>query len=56
MSDDPTLDMCTCGHIRYHHRPECGYQNGTQTGYQGQLVVTETCHCPRFRKSGGDDA
>ena len=27
MNEPYELDICECGHGRYHHRPECGYRS-----------------------------
>ena len=44
MTDDDTTWVCAnpkCGHLRYHHRPQCGYRRHSMLG---------TCGCVKFRK------
>lgn len=41
--DANTLNCVSCGHLGYHHRPECGYREGGFLHAGG-----EKCNCPRF--------
>ncbi len=43
------FDLCAgCGHLRYHHRPECGF-----TDVHTQEWGAERCDCPRFQEPSG---
>ena len=46
LNDDNTR-LCKCGHMEYHHRPECGHHEWPMTA-EGNIY----CGCPVFDARG----
>ena len=50
------LDTCAnCGHIEYHHRPECTHRDFQLYSGGTRIDVSDRCGCLSFVEQTGDE-